>query len=117
MPEGGISKDTNDVVVIWASICPRWIPQVWRGDGPHVNRDVYKKHIQYYHYFPYYVNQAKISSLGFSIMLTSTLTSDKEGLGPTYTVSLMFDDQRYKVLQVDGLPVGATPPSANNATE
>ena len=37
--------------------------------------------------FPYYVNQAKISSLGFSIMLTSTLTSDKEGLGPIYTVS------------------------------
>ena len=50
-------------------------------------------------------------------MLTSTLTSDKEGLGPIYTVSLMFDDQRYKVLQVDGALDGATPLSANNATE
>ena len=28
-------------------------------------------------------------------MLTSTLTSDKEGLGPIYTVSLMFDYQLY----------------------
>ena len=67
--------------------------------------------------FPYYNNQVKISSLGFSIMLTSTLTSDQEGLGPIYTVSLMLDDQRYKVLQVDGALDGATPLSANNATE
>ena len=66
--------------------------------------------------FPYYNNQVKISSLGFSIILTSTLTSDKEGLGPIYTVSLMFDDQRYKVLQVDGAHNWATPLSASNPT-
>ena len=27
--EIGISEDTNDIVIIWVSICPRRIPQVW----------------------------------------------------------------------------------------